>query len=287
MELGSVKLRNTQASAGAGDVERGYANAAHGGELFQSNTALQEENQETRLLRLAGTLLARSHALESRISAIEGASQNCKCAQVVSQTIVDVLEQAKVVLSKMRDLPDSSSKSILAKSYDGLLEQIDFIVLEGYYDGKNLAKNDNIIVAIDGSRHRGFSIDGIDMGSAGLGLTAFKDVRISNTEVIERLTKVEMAANNLTAHSYSYNTISVLLKTRMKFARGMIDILDEGGKQINSSRAGQDAVSLILSQICGSVSDDKAAATGQTYTRSNTSAERAAQYTGSPVGSGN
>ncbi|MDH3579089.1 MAG: hypothetical protein OEM91_00495 [Hyphomicrobiales bacterium] len=216
----------------------------------------QSSGEEMRLLKLAGTLLARSRDMQNRIAAIETASQTCRCAKIVSDSVLDILEKAKVLLFKMKEISDPRGRRVLAGSFNNILAEIDSIVKEGYYDRKNLAMSEDIVITTDDSGSQGFSIAGIDMSSSGLELQPLEGELISNSEIIDRLTKVESAAGDLTAHSYSYDTIAFLLQSRMRFARGMIDILEDGNHQINNSRGGHDAVSQILSEICRTVSQD-------------------------------
>lgn len=216
----------------------------------------QNSGEEMRLLKLAGTLLARSREMQSSIAAIETASQTCKCAKIVSDSVLDILEKAKVVLFKMREITDPRGRLVLAGSFNNILRQIDSFVKEGYYDRKNLAMSENIAISTDDSGRQGFSIAGIDMTSDGLELKPLEGEMISNADIVDRLTKVESAAGDMVAHSCSYDTIAFLLQSRMKFARGMIDILEEGNDQINSSRVGHDAVSQVLAEICRTISHD-------------------------------
>lgn len=216
-------------------------------------------SEEARLLQLAGNLLARSDALESSISAIEGASQACKCAQLVSDSIVQLLEKAKALLYTMRDIPDPKGRVLLARSFNEFLNQIDLLVADGHFDGRNLAKNENIVISVNGANEKGLSIPGSDMSCAGLGLAAFAGESISNGDIVDRLTKAESAASTLVAHSFTYDAIAFLLQSRMKFARGMIDVLEEGSDQINDSRAGHDAISQVLSEIYGNMGAEQSA----------------------------
>lgn len=224
-------------------------------------------SEEARLLRLAGTLLARSDALENSIAAIEAASQACKCAQIVSDSIVDLLEKAKLLLYKMRDIPDPKGRVLLASSFNEFLAQIDLLVVDGHYDGRNLARNENIFISTSGAGDQGLSIPGIDMSSGGLDLKPLPGETISNGDIVDRLTKTESAAGILVAHSFTYDAIAFLLQSRMKFARGMIDVLEEGNDQINESRAGHAAVSHVLSEIYGAISTENGAETNATPSR--------------------
>ncbi len=217
------------------------------------------DHAETRLVRLAGKLLSRSQALEGRIAAIENAAQTCNCARVASEAILDLLSQAANILEKMRHSTDVDARNILSGYFSKILDQIDAVVSECVYDDKNLAMQDSITINTDETRGHGFSIDGIDMSSNGLGLLRFEHASISNSEIIERLITAEQAKNNLAAHSHSYLIISEMLNTHMNFARGMIDILDEGSVQIKNSRAGQDAIAQILSRVFSSVPNNEVA----------------------------
>lgn len=224
--------------------------------------SFRANSEEARLLRVAGTLLARSRALEERIVAIEKASQACKCARLVSNSIVDLLEKAKALLYKMRDIPDPKGRELLARSFNEFLNQIDLLVVDGHYDGKNLAGNESIFISTNVDGDKGFSIPGFDMSSKGLQLRPLTGEMISNADILDRLTKAESVASDLTAHSFSYEAIAFLLQSRMKFARGMIDVLEEGSGQINESRAGHHAVTQVLSEICGTIDNDNEAGDG-------------------------
>lgn len=216
----------------------------------------RDDSKELHLLRLARNLLVRSRDIESRIVTIEAASKACKCAKTVSNTIVDILENAKLLLMKMSGIADPNARQVLADSYGNILIQIDSIVEDGYYDKKNLAKNEKIVVPIDDSGRPGFSITGIDMSCNGLELRPFEDDFVANADIVSRLAKVETAANTLAAHCLGFDTIANLLQSRMKFARGMIDILEEGNLEISNSRAGHEAVSKVLSEIILTESHD-------------------------------
>ncbi len=235
---------------------------------------------ETRLIRLAGTLLARSQALEGRIAAIESAMQTCNCANVVSETVLQLLNQCSRILEKIRTSPDMDSRAILSGHFSKILHQIDAVVLEAGYDGKNLALNESISICTDLARGSGFLIEGMDMSSEGLGLSPLNQDNISNPEIIDRLLKVEQATNKLTAYSYSYSTISEMLDTHMAFTRRMIDIFNDGSDQINNSRAGQNAIAHVLSEICGLPSNDDTAGEGQHRGRKEPGIEQSNSETG-------
>lgn len=238
--------------------ENGCEPHPNGGREASLSTAVQQEDDahKTRLLHLAANLLARSRRLESRIATIESVSQACKCADVVAGSISEILDHAKTLLVKMREYPDPNARNVLSNSFNNILLQIDRMVSDGYYDTKNLAKSDNIFVVTDERNRGGFSIAGIDMSCHGLGLEPFEGEVISDADIVERLSKVETAASNLAAHAVSYETVAGLLQTHMKFARGMIDILDEGNNQITTSRLGHQAVEQALSDICGTIGSE-------------------------------
>lgn len=236
-------------TSGVSTVSNGMSRALNVGD--------HTSNEAKRLLRRAGNLLVRSREIEHRIADIEMASQACKCARIVADTIADVLEKARNILTEMRQMPDPNGRFLLAKSFNNILKQIDSIVTEGYYDIKNLAKNENIVISTDATGSHKFSISGIDMSSAGLDLQPLESELISNADIIERLTKVDAAANNMVAHSCSYDTIASLLKSRMDFARGLIDVLEEGHNQISNSRAGNEALTHAIAEITSTVSIEK------------------------------
>lgn len=221
----------------------------------------QANNEEIRLLRLAGTMLERSRDLESRIAAIETASQTCKCAKILSESVVDILGKAKELLLKIREVADPSGRLILVGSFNNILKQIDTIVTDGYYDGKNLAQNDKIVITTDQSQRQMFSIAGIDMSCRGLDLEPLTGDAITNADIVDRLGKIETAMNDLVAHSFSYDAITFLLQSRTKFARGMIDILEDGNSQINNSLTGNDAISRVVSRVCKTITHDPSADT--------------------------
>jgi len=227
----------------------------------------RNDSKELRLLQLARNLLIRSRKMQSRIVTIEAASMACKCARTVSKAVVEALENAKLLLIKMSEITDPKARQILAGSYNTILIQIDSIVKEGYYDNKNLAMNEKIVVPMDDSGHHGFSITGIDMSSIGLELQPLVDTDVTNADIVARLAKVETAANSLAAHYLGFDTIANLLQSRMKFARGMIDILEEGNQEISNSRAGHEAVSKVLSEIIWTDSQENDAA-GSTAAKS-------------------
>lgn len=231
-------------------------------DLMKADDGRFSDPAETRLIRLAGTLLARSNALENRIAAIEAATQTCNCAMVVSETVLDLLSQSNGILEKIRLSPDVESRRVLAGYFSKILQQIDSIVLEASYDGKNLALNDSITICTDMTRGSGFLIEGIDMSCEGLGLSPLNPDNLSNPEILERLLKTEQAVNKLKAYAYSYTTVSEMLNTHMAFTRRMIDIFNDGSDRINNSRAGQNAIAHVLSEICGLPSNDDAAPEG-------------------------
>ncbi len=231
-------------------------------DLMKADDGRFNDPAETRLIRLAGTLLARSNALENRIVAIESATQTCNCAMVVSEAVLELLSQCAGILEKIRVSPDMESRMILAGYFSKVLQQIDAVVLEGSYDGKNLALNDSITICTDTARGNGFLIEGMDMSSQGLGLSPLKPDNLSSPAIVERLLKTEQAINKLKAYAYSYTTVSEMLNTHMAFTRRMIDIFNDGSDRISSSRAGQDAIAHVLSEICGLPSNDDTAPEG-------------------------
>ena len=113
------------------------------------------EPAETRLIRLAGTLMARSQTLEGRIAAIESAAQTCNCAKIVSETVLELLTQAANMLEKMRYSTDIEPKNILSDFFSKILVQMDAVVIESVYDDKNLAKSDSITIYTDETRMSG------------------------------------------------------------------------------------------------------------------------------------
>ena len=208
----------------------------------------RNDSKEMRLLHLARNLLVRSRNMQNSIVAIEAAANACKCAKIVSDAVVEGLENAKSLLIKMSKFEDPKARLILAESYCAILIQIDAIVQDGHYDLKNLAKNEKVVIPTDGPGRPDFSITGIDMSCRGLELEPFTN-DVKNSDIVSRLAKVESASSRLAAHCLGFETIASLLQTRMKFARGMIDTLDEGNFEISNSRAGHEAVAKVLSEI--------------------------------------
>lgn len=216
----------------------------------------RNDSKELRLLNLARNLLVRSRDMQNRIVAIEAASKTCICAKMVSDSVVDSLENARLLLIKMSKFEDPKARLILANSYCTILIQIDAVVQEGHYNNKNLAKNEKIVIPADVTGAPGFSITGIDMSCRALELQPFTN-DIKNSDIVSRLAKIEAAENTLAAHCIGFDTIARLLQSRMKFARGMIDTLEESNQEISNSRAGHEAVSKVLSEMIWTNSSKK------------------------------
>ncbi len=97
------------------------------------------------------------------------AIQTVKAANAGIEGIIDLIAQAKAVVTASQSTPDAAADGtgVLQMQYNDILAQIDFLVADSSYKGTNLLNSGSLEVAFNESGSSSLTITGFDANFAG------------------------------------------------------------------------------------------------------------------------
>jgi flagellin len=144
--------------------------------------------------------------------------------------------------------PDAT-RSSLQNQYNALLTQIDQLAADASYNGVNLLTGDNLKVTFNETDTSSLSIGGVNLNSAGLGLTAISGTGFQDNNYISNLLNtINTALTTLRSQASSFGTNLTTVQTRQDFTKNLINTLQTGSDNLVLADTNQEGANLLALQ---------------------------------------
>ena len=142
----------------------------------------------------------------------------------------------------------STARQSLAQQFEALRTQLDQAVKDAGYAGVNLLDGGSLAVATNETGTSKFTVAGVQITAAGLGLAAPANQFQTDADVNAAIANVSRAVTALAAHSTVLASNMDVVKARQDFTRSMIDTLKAGADDLLLSDTSEDSALLLALQ---------------------------------------
>jgi len=161
-----------------------------------------------------------------------------------------VTDQTKTSITESPLLPAADNElSTLQGQYNSLLTQIDQLVSDSGYKGKNLLNSDTLTVKFEGSNS--LSIVGFNASSGGLGISAASWTNPSDAATA--VTQLDAALSTLRNNSASFSSNLSIVTTRQSFSTDMENTLTEGANKLTLADTNEEGANMLMLQTRNSL----------------------------------
>jgi hypothetical protein len=144
--------------------------------------------------------------------------------------------------------PDATRTS-LQSQYNALLSQIDQLAGDSSYNGVNLLTGDNLKVTFNQTGTSSLTIAGVNLNSAGLGLTAISGTGFQDNNLITTtLGNINTALTTLRGQASTFGSNLSTVQTRQDFTRNIIATLQTGSDNLVLADTNQEGANLLALQ---------------------------------------
>jgi flagellin len=143
----------------------------------------------------------------------------------------------------------SSTRATLQTNYNNLLTQIDQMAGDASYNGVNLLGGNNLQVLFNENGSSSLNIAGVNLDSAGLGLTTVAAGGFQNASTIKTTeSAINAAINTVRAQTETFGTNSSTIQTRQAFETNMINTLQTGASNLVLADQNEESANLLTLQ---------------------------------------
>ena len=142
----------------------------------------------------------------------------------------------------------------LQADYDSLMEQIDQLAKDSGYNGVNLLDGDNLSVQFNETGSSKLDIEGVSINSNGLGINT--QVMDTDANIETSLKALKSALDDMRNQSASFGSNLSVVQNRQDFAKGMIDILQQGADGLTAADMNQESANLLALQTRTQLAND-------------------------------
>jgi flagellin len=143
----------------------------------------------------------------------------------------------------------SSTRATLQTNYNHLLTQIDEMAGDASYNGVNLLGGNTLQVLFNENGSSALNIAGVNLDSAGLGLTTIAAGGFQSTSTITSTeSAINAAINTVRAQTETFGTNSSTIQTRQAFETNMINTLQTGASNLVLADQNQESANLLTLQ---------------------------------------
>jgi flagellin len=144
--------------------------------------------------------------------------------------------------------PDSS-RATLQDQYNALLTQIDQLASDSSYNGVNLLNGDNLKVTFNETGSSSLTIAGVNLNSAGLGLTAISGTGFQdNNNITNTLNTINTALDTLRSQASTFGSNLTTVQTRQDFTNNLISTLQTGSDNLVLADTNEEGANLLAEQ---------------------------------------
>lgn len=144
----------------------------------------------------------------------------------------------------------SANRASLAQQFDDILGQIDALAGDSGFNGVNLlgGSTESLKVTFNEDGSSSITISGVDVSSAGLGLTNTTGDFASDAEIEGKLTDLGDALRSLRSQASSFGSNLSVIETRQDFTKNMINTLETGAANLTLADTNEEAANLLALQ---------------------------------------
>jgi flagellin len=144
--------------------------------------------------------------------------------------------------------PDATRAS-LQTQFNALLSQIDQLAGDSSYNGVNLLTGDNLKVTFNQTGSASLTIAGVNLNSAGLGLTAISGTGFQDNNLITTtLGTINTALTTLRAQASTFGSNLSTVQTRQDFTKNLIATLQTGSDNLVLADTNEEGAKLLALQ---------------------------------------
>lgn len=144
----------------------------------------------------------------------------------------------------------SANRASLAQQFNDILGQIDALAGDSGFNGVNLlgGVTESLKVTFNEDGSSSITISGVDVSSAGLGLTNTTGDFASDAEIEGKLTDLGDALKSLRSQASSFGSNLSVIETRQDFTKNMINTLETGAANLTLADTNEEAANLLALQ---------------------------------------
>jgi flagellin-like hook-associated protein FlgL len=180
------------------------------------------------------------------------AIQTLKAADAGISAIMDLIEQAKSVVTASLSTPDTAAGvgGTLSDQFTEILGQIDDVATDSAYKGTNLlALASSLRVAFNEDSSSFLDINGFDASSTGLvlGLTVNPDLTDGGGQAAAT-TALNLALDALRAQASALSSNLSIVTSRLDFTTNMINTLNTGADNLTLADMNEESAKMLMLQ---------------------------------------
>jgi flagellin len=192
----------------------------------------------------AQTLNSRASIIDGLKDAMGQAIQTVQAADKGIKAITGLIEQAKGIATQAQSAVAGPELTALQTQYNSIRTQIDNLVTDSIYKGKNLLNNDTLTVKWEGNKT--LDITGFSANSAGLLITAA--AWVAPTDAAADVTKLDAALDTLRTNTASFSANLSIITTRQEFSTDMVNVLTEGANKLTLADTNEEGANMLMLQ---------------------------------------
>ncbi|CAH1676013.1 Flagellin protein FlaA [Hyphomicrobiales bacterium] len=188
---------------------------------------------------------------------LDSMGQGIKVAEAASKGIdgiTKLVQTAKGLANAAKQTSDTTARAAYAAQYDDIRQQITDMAADSGYNGTNLIKataDDLSVKFSEADSARELTIDGVDLDSAGLALTAAAGSWATDANIDTDLGLVSTALTKLRTTAASFGANVTILQARQDFTKSMIDTLNNGADALVLADSNEEGANLLAAQTRG------------------------------------
>jgi flagellin-like hook-associated protein FlgL len=134
-----------------------------------------------------------------------------------------------------------------AKQYNDLLEQIDGIVKDTSFNGKNLLNGDGLDVVFNekSTGPNKLSITGVTFNASGLGLSQLATTGTTSSDLTGKLTNLQDALTTLRDQASKFGSNLSVVQTRQDFTKQLSNVLKTGADNLTLADSNEEGANLL------------------------------------------
>jgi flagellin len=144
-----------------------------------------------------------------------------------------------------------AERAALATQFDDLRTQIDQLITDTGFNGKNLLNGDALSVIFNeksGSAQSKLDINGVTFDSAGIGLAASANNWASEGDINTSLDNVKAALDTVSSQAAKFGSNLGVVQARQDFTKSLISTLQTGADNLTLADTNEEAANLLALQ---------------------------------------
>jgi len=221
------QLGNTQRALATGKLVNSASDNATA--FFQSQGFLQSANDLANLKNNLATSLTTVSSVNQSISSIN-----------------DIVTQLQSLTTTALQSSDTVTRKGLASQYNSLRTQLDLLVNDATFNGSNLLNSTatKLVVFFDATNTTALTITGVNVTSAGLGVTTAQSSFANTTDIQTAASLLLTAITTLRTDASAFGGNASLIQTRQDFTTNLINSLTEASNNLVLADTNQEGATL-------------------------------------------